>query len=42
MRTLVWAIHGAAFATLFILIEVVAGAVLASAARRFPLDEAQR
>ena len=36
-RTLAWAFHGAAFATLFILVEVVVGAVLVATARA--LDE---
>jgi hypothetical protein len=36
-RTLAWALHGAAFATLFITVEVVVGAILLKAASA--LDE---
>ena len=32
-RTLAWALHGAVFATLFILVEVTTGALLLAAAR---------
>lgn len=32
-RTLAWAVHGAAFATLFIAVEIVASALLLAAAR---------
>lgn len=40
LRTLAWMLNGAAFATAFIFIEVVASAVLLTAARRFAADDA--
>ena len=33
-RTVVWAVHGAAFATTFILVEIIASLLLLAAARR--------
>lgn len=37
-RTLAWAVHGAAFATAFIAIEVVSSALLFAASRRLDVD----
>jgi len=37
-RTVAWAIHGAAFATVFILVEIAASVLLIAAARRLSED----
>jgi hypothetical protein len=37
-RVVAWAVHGAAFATLFILVEIVAGLLLLAAARRVEIQ----
>ena len=37
-RIVAWAVHGAAFATAFIVVEIVASAVLIGAARRLRTD----
>jgi hypothetical protein len=41
LRTLAWALHSAAFATLFIAVELATSAVLLTAARRFAAEDAR-